>query len=92
MKAIGQSLPHVTLKAPLLQLGCKESQGTATLQEGAHFFLLYTLLTFCSHCWEAKMAVTVQENVQHLLKWYHFLHLFPLAVAIPQKKKSLLIL
>lgn len=35
------------------------------------------------------MAVTVQENVQHLLKWYHFLHLFPLAVVIPLKKKPI---
>lgn len=70
MKAIGQSRPHVTIKSPSTRVGVQ--RGASTLQEGAKFFFLYMLLMSCSHCWDARMAGIVQENTQHLLKWYHF--------------------
>lgn len=68
MKTIGQSWPHVTIERPTIRVGVQGESGS-TLQEGRTSSLCPYFWCSSPRCWEARVAVIVQENIQHQLKW-----------------------
>lgn len=71
MKTVGQSWPHVTMERPTTRAGVQGESGN-TLQEGLTSFLCPSFWCSSPHYWEGRVAVIVQEKIQHQLKWYCF--------------------